>query len=149
MNAPQSHLQTELDHALGESLLADAMLQWRPSSRTLQNNLLEETLSHARAVSNVLANILEHRAVGIEDGAVINDICDAWDTYGLADLLSSLLEITTIVSRQTCPEHTDAPEPTTTCVWVAGGNGQEVCVDAQAKDWPAPAMALNGRIRHE
>jgi hypothetical protein len=66
MSAPSSRLSIELDHALGASLLSDEMLEWRPTSKTQQSNLLEETLAHSRAVANVLTNLLEHRAVTMD-----------------------------------------------------------------------------------
>lgn len=124
------------------------MLGWRPTSKFQQANLIEETLSHARAVSNVLTNLLEQRAVVCDDGGG-PDLCDSWDLFGLSDVLSSLLEITTIVSRRTCPERTEEPqaateeadahETTIDTLWLAGGNGNGVWVDARVKESAAPA----------
>ncbi len=98
---PNTHLSRELDHALGASMLGEAMLQWRPVNRVQQRNLAEELLAHSRAAANILTGILEHRAV-MTDERGSNDLVDPWDLYGLSDLLATLLEVPTIVERRDC-----------------------------------------------
>jgi hypothetical protein len=101
MSNAHTPLTTELDHALGSSLLAEAMLQWCPASQTEQRVLVDELLSHARASANILTNILERRAITVDTGGG-EDICDASDVWGLADLTSTLIEIISVVRRRTC-----------------------------------------------
>jgi len=93
MTAPHT---TVFDHTLGTGTLADAMRQWKPSSHTERRVLTDELLNHARAASNVLTNVLEHRAVMLDDGGG-RDIVGADDLWALSDLLSSLLETITVV----------------------------------------------------
>jgi hypothetical protein len=95
----------ELDHVLGSSMLGEAMLQWKPQSPAAQQAFVQEILTQSRALTNALSNILEHRAVSIDQGSVVGtDIVDAWDLYGLADLLGSLLDVVAITTRDSCRE---------------------------------------------
>ncbi len=50
-----------------------------------------------------------------------------------------------------CPLHRmlDTEKSTTTTIVMAGGNGETIMVEAQVRDWPTPAMTMNGGARHE
>jgi hypothetical protein len=145
MTAPTSRLTSELDHCLGESVLAEALLDWRPTSRTEKRVFLEETLTHCRALAHTVAAIAEHRACVVDNGGG-NDLLDAWDAFALCDPLSSLVEVVTVAMRRDCdaddhPEVTSrrdgitAEAPSTTeRVWLPGGDGAGSWVDAKVRD---------------